>query len=378
MALEERTKQGDRGRERLVPAVRPTFLVLAVLATAVTIQIGLMRHIDGRAYGDCLKAVNFGYLLDTGAYSATRDVVNSKTFVGPWLSFQLYTRWGLAGLRAANVAAFLIIALLVLALGRRRFAWPTRLVALHLFVFYVGTQRSIVAGELDDQIATALLAAGVLLLFERRSVLAACALVGFGFLFKFWVAIFGVGLVAYLAAVRRFRDLPVALFGLGLPFLVLSLLDDGASLGSLLISLGIQRNFSSWPEVAFKSFSTGLVPIAALTAAAWSERGRTDPDTLLMSLATPYVVYVFLARDAHAASTMMMPSLVFSSPLVAEWLTRRDWSRPRWPTTLGLALLYVAATTSVAYFNLWRDTRPMRLVATPAQAASMFPYNPLR
>jgi len=353
-------------------------LAPAILVAALLVQLVLILHVGDRAYGDVLKAVNFGHLVDTGAYEVGRDMVNSKTFVGPWIAYHLFARWGLDGLRVANMAIFVLLGGLVLALGRGRFDVGTRLLALFVFAFYPGTLRSIVAGELDDQLATLLLATGVLVYLERGRVLTAALLLGTGFLFKFWVAIFGLGFVVFLLATRRARDLPAALAGLGLPFAVVALFDGGGSAHAFFTSLGLSVHYSTWSKVAFKAFSTGLLPCAVVVVASWAEGKRRDVDTLFLCLASSYVVYVFVARDAFAATTMMMTCLVFSSHLLAAWMLRRTRAlgpSARRAVAIAVLTLCPTATTTVAYVNLYRDTLPIRLFVTTDEINRTFRYN---
>jgi hypothetical protein len=351
-------------------------LAPAIVAAGLAVQLALMAYLgEDRAYGDVLKAVNYGRLVDIGVFDVTRDMVNSKTFVGPRLDWWIYERWGLTGIRAANASVFVLLAVGALAISRRRFDDPTRLLALFLFAFYVGTQRSIVAGELDDHMATLLLAAGVLLLLERDALLPAALLVGTGFLFKFWVAIYALGLLTFLALTGRARRMPTALLGFALPFAALVPFDHGGSLRALLTSTGLSMHYSTWSGVAFKCLSTGLLPAAILAALAWMERGRRDADTLLLCVSSSYLAYVLLARDAFVASTMMATCLVFSSPLVAAWLVHRarPWTaRARWAALAGVVLVYPVATTFVTALHLHRDTVRIRLVETPEEVSEVF------
>ncbi len=353
-------------------------LAAAILGAALLVQLVLMLHVGNRAYGDVLKAVNFGHLVDAGAYEVGRDMVNSKTFVGPWLAYQLFARWGLDGLRVANMAIFVLLGGLVLVFGRGRFDVGTRLLALFVFAFYPGTLRSIVAGELDDQLATLLLATGVLVYLERGRVLTSALLLGTGFLFKFWVAIFGLGFLVFLVVTRRARAVPIALAGLGLPFAVVSLFDGGGSLHALRTSLGLSIHFSTWGKVVFKVFSTGLGPAALVAVASWAEGERRDVDTLFLCLAASYVAYVFGARDAWAATTMMMTCLVFSSHLLAAWMLRRTRAlapSARRAVAIAFVTFYPTAATTVAYVNLYRDTLPIRLFVTTDEITRTFHYN---
>lgn len=349
-----------------------------IVGTALAVQLVLALHVGGRAYGDVQKAVNFGHLVVAGAYDVGHDLVNSKTFVGPLLEYPIFVRWGVEGLRAANMALFVVLAALLLLLGRGRYDAATLLLALVLFAFYPGTQRSIVAGELDDQLATLFLATGILVFLRRHRILIAALLVGMGFLFKFWIAIFGLGFVVFLLVSGRARAVPIALAGLGLPFAAVSLLDGGGSVHALLVSLGLSVHHSTWSKLAVKVFSTGLVPCALVTIASWAEGERRDVDTLFLCLASSYVVYVFVARDAWAAHTMMVTCLVFSSQLLAAWMARRMAAlRPttRRAALIAFLLLYPTAGTTVAYVNLYRDTVPIRFFTTPGEIAHVFPYN---
>lgn len=349
-----------------------------ILAAALATHAGLMSFLGDRVYGDVLKAVHFGWLVAIGVYDPARDVVNSKTFVGPWLDHRLFAAAGLPGLRAASLALFVATGALLASIARGRFDERTRLLALFLFAFYVGTQRTIVAGELDDHVATLLLAAGVFLVLERARLVLGCAVIGCGFLFKFWVAIFGFGLVVWLAAAGRSRRIPATVCALGVPFVALALVDGGGSLRALTVSTGLSLRFSTWGTVAFKCVSTGLLPVVAVTIAAWLERGRRDDDLLLVCLSCSYLAYVLLARDAHAATTMMSTTLVFAAPLVAAWMLARAGTLAPARRRVALALLvavYPTATTMVTALHLHRDTHVMRLAERPEDAARTFRYN---
>lgn len=335
---------------------RSCWIAAAVILAALALQVALMVHIGERAYGDVIKALHFGSRLESGDYRISENRIHTKTFVGPVITWAIFRAGGLNALHAANIAAFLGIALLAMRLWRG-YAWDTRLLALLLLAFYVGTIRSIVAGELDDQIATLLLAAGVLLILARPSVLPGALLIGVGFLFKFWVAIFGVAVAAWLVHQRRLRELPIAIAGMGAPFLALVPLDGGNSFRWLLASPGIHGGFSTWSAVLVKVFTTALLPSAVVATLEWRHR-RGREDTLFLLLGLIYLAYVFAARDSHAASTMMMTCLVFWAPLLASWILgrlRQVLPRHSLAAAVAFAALYVATCTTVGGFHLKRD-----------------------
>lgn len=352
----------------------------AIALGSLAVKLGFIAYLDGRAYTDVLRALDYGYLVRLGVYRVDAQVINSKTFVGPLLWFALFDRFGFRSLLAFNLLAFVGMLLVQLRLGRGRFAPRTRTIALLLFAFYVGTNRSIVAGEADDNLATLLLGAGILLYLERKLVLAAAALLGIAFLFKFWIAIFALGFLAFLALRAGRSAVLLALLGLAIPFGLMNLADGFASLHTLFVSLRIQSGYSSWGEVGVKLLTTGMLPAVALSAWAWHE-DRGDVATLLFFVSAAYLPYVFVQRDAFAATTVMMPCLLFSAFLIAEWLVRHVPSvvgaiRPGFGVAGGLT--YVLATVAVTYVNLYRDTRPVVLVRNAAETRIMFRYNPLR
>src|SRR5262249_34172283 len=152
-------------------------------------------------------------------------VINDKTFVGPIAWFSVHEWFGIRGLLTFNLAAFVALCAVQYGLGRRRYDESTRVVAMVLFAFYVGTHRNVVAGESDDNVPALLFALGMLIYVNTRRVLPAGLVIGIGFLFKFWVAIFSLGFVAYLVWKKSWRDLAWALAAMGVPFIALNGVD---------------------------------------------------------------------------------------------------------------------------------------------------------
>ena len=235
----------------------------AIVLLAVALKLGFAAYLGGRVYPDVNRALNYAHLVQQGAFSIQTGVINDKTFVGPLLWLRLYEWAGVKGLLAFNVAAFVALCGVHYGLGRRRYDGWTRAIALALFAFYVGTNRNIVAGEPDDNLAALLVGVGLLIYLDTRLVLAAGLCIGAGFLFKFWVAIFGLGFACYLIWKRPWREFAWALCGMGAPFLALNGVDGMASFRALFVSLGIQHGYSPWGQLGSKLLSTGLLPCRA-------------------------------------------------------------------------------------------------------------------
>lgn len=81
-------------------------LALAILAAAVAVQLGLMAFLGERAYGDVLKAINFGYLLDLGA---TTMMMTCLVFSAPLIATWLMRRAGRLAPRARRAAAVALV-----------------------------------------------------------------------------------------------------------------------------------------------------------------------------------------------------------------------------------------------------------------------------
>jgi hypothetical protein len=355
----------------------PPVTIFGIVLLAVLVKLGFMAYLGGRVYQDVPRALNFAALLTRGDFSIQTSLINHKTFLGPITWFWLYRWAGVRGLLTFNLAAFLALCGVQYRLGRGRYDDSTCAVAMVLFAFYVGTHRNVAAGEPDDNIAALLFALGMLIYVDTRRVLVAGLFIGVGFLFKFWVAIFGVGFAAYLVWKRSWRDLAWALAGMGVPFLALNCIDRLASFRSVFLSLSLQHGYSSWNDLGFKFLSTGLLPIALVATAAWWKR-RSDVNTLFWFVSIVYPVYTILNRDAFAASFVLMLTMLFASSLLTETLLdavkilRREW---RWNVLSSFLAGYILLTTVVTQLNLYRDTEPIVFVTTGAAAREMFPWN---
>lgn len=351
---------------------------LAIVALAVAVKLPYLWFLDGRYYPDVDKAVNFGALLDRGVYAIDADIINNKTFVGPLLCWALYERFGAGSLASLNLAAVLALCGVQVALGRGHYAPRTVLAALLLLAFYTGTNRNVIAGEPEDNLAALCLAAGVLVHVRGGPALLAGLLLGVGILFKYWVGIFCLGLALPLVAWRRWRTLAGLAAGAALPLAVLSLVDGGASLRGLLVSERFNRAWTGWRLVGFKLISTGMLFAFATSAWGWWRRRDDRRSTLFFCLATSFVAYVVVTGHAWPANFVMMACLVFSGFLIAEALwPAADALPPAWRrrALLAAAAVWMLVNTALTAAYLDASTRPVTLVATRAAAQHLFPYN---
>jgi len=349
--------------QRQLPAA--TTLALVVMASLL-LKVGLMAYLDGRVYGDVIRSVNFGLGVEQGLISIRTHVDNTKSFVGPLLNALLYHAGGVTAIKLANLTTFLLLCLTTLRLGRGRYPERIVLVALVLLAFYPGGHRNVVAGELEDNVASLVFAVGLLMYLEGRSRLLVGSLMMVGFLVKFWIAIFGGAFGLVLLVQRRWRDALVVTVGGLVPVLLVSLLDHGATVRSLLMTVDRQAGFSSWSTVAFRLLSTGLLPTVLMVG--WDlTRRRHPPNGLFAALLLGYFCYVLAFRDAHAVTFVMMLCLVPAGFLVAEAL--EDMLPPtRRVVALRVILgLYAVAGAGIAWQHLDRDTHPFRV--TPGRDA---------
>ncbi len=356
---------------------RATGVLVAILLLAVAVKLPYIWHLDGRFYLDVVRAVNFGSLVERGIYAVDTDVIANKTFVGPLLCFQLFDAWGPDSLKLLNLLVVVAICCGQYALGRGYYAPRTVLAAVLLVAFYTGTNRNVIAGEPEDNLATLCLTVGMLAYVRRRSGLLAGLALGVGFLFKYWVAIFFLGFAAYLLSRRRWRDLVEAGLGMGLPFALLALVDRGASLRGLLAGERQNREFSGWRLVAYKLVSTGMIVAVPASAWAWWRR-RDDRSTLFFCVSVSFFVYVVLTGHAWPANFIMMACLVFSGFLVVETvLPAADAIPLRWRRGAALAAVaaWIILNTALTAAYLDESTIPVTLFPDRTAAQKMFPYN---
>jgi hypothetical protein len=336
-----------------------------ILVGSVAVKLFFIWHLQGRAYDDVFRAIHFGNLINEKAFSIHTHVINSKTFLGPIVWAYLYDGFGMPGLKLLNLLMFILLFFTQWALGKKRYAPPTIVLALFIFAFYVGTNRNIAAGEPDDNLAALLFTLGVLGYLNAGWVFGPSILMGMGFLFKFWVVIFFAGFAGYLLLQRRFRDFLLASAGVLMPFVFINLVDGGASTRALLMSTAKQQGYSDWQEVAFKMVSTGLIFSVLISAYAWFKQ-KNCWNTLFFFISSAYFVYVVLARDAFSASFVMMECLVFSSFLIADCLLSGGYLSGGGVSKVLLfafCVLYLLSTFGVTYLNLYRDTKPETFIA---------------
>jgi hypothetical protein len=349
--------------------------ILVILITAIAIKTAFMWSNGERVYRDVNRALSFGALVERDVIAIDQNSIQSKTWVGPLLTYFVYRHGGLNALRTLNIVAFVALFFVQRALGAGRYRPQTTVLALVLMAFYVGTNRNVVAGELEDLLAALSVSLGVLLYVHRGWLLAAALLFGVGFLFKIWVAIFGLGFAAYLLWTRRWHDTLTFAITAGVPFLVLNLVDGFQSARGILFSVGIQLGYSTWAEVAFKLVSTGMVPAVVLSGWMWLKR-RRDVDTLFFFVATSYFVYVLLNRDAWSASFVMMLSLVFSAFLIADLVldaVERMVPAHARAAVIAISILYIAASMAITHLNFQRDTDPLKIYDRPSDIRREFP-----
>jgi len=347
-----------------------------MLAASIAVKLVFIWYLGERLYFDNLKAVNFGMLVRRGYFAIDTQFVNSKTFVGPLIWFRVYDWLGVLGLKIASLAAFVVLFVTAYRLAAPYFPRRIVLLGLFLFAFYAGTNRNIAAGEPDDNVAAMFFSLGVLAFLNRGSRLWAGVLMGIGFLFKFWIAVFGLAVGLFLLWKRRWREAALVTLGAAIPFVIVNLIDHGQSLRSLLISEQIQQQLSPWSDVASRVVSTGL--LFTFIASAWSWwRDRSDIKTLYFLMIVCYVTYVLLNRDAFAITFVMMQCLVFCAFLTADAvLTMTDWRIPfrGRAALLIFCALYFVASTAITWQHLYRDTVVMRVVLMQHEVESMFHF----
>lgn len=262
------------------------------------------------------------------------------------------------------------------ALGKGRYSTPTIVLALFLFAFYAGTNRNIAAGEPDDNIAALFFSLGVLVYLSTARTFLSSLIMGVGFLFKFWVAIFCAGFGLYLLLKKPLRDHWLAALGMGAPFLLINFVDGFESMRALWVSSELQRGYSTWESVGFKMLSTGMLVSVLISGWTWLKQ-RNDHNTLFFLLSSSYGIYVLVNRDAWAVSFVMMQCIIFSSFLIAECvLYVTHWSdRLRNPVIIVLCTIYLMVTSVITHRHLYRDTIPISFVRDQSEAERMFCFN---
>ncbi len=348
---------------KLDPSAQDRRLIALILTGSIVIKLALALYLGTEFHGDTVRAVNFGYGVHDGAISIRTHFDNTKTWLGPVLWYQLFELAGPWGLKLFNLLVFVVLLGVQYRTGRRFYGRTSLLLALFLFAFYVGTHRNVMAGEPDDMTASLLFGIGLLVFLKREAVLGASMLMGLGFLFKFWTAIFFAGLCLFLLSDGRWRSLLVAVVAFVAPFIVVNLVDGFASLSALLWSIGRQSGQDDWGYIAWRLFSTGLLPAALVSA--WAlVREPSRGNRLCFLVPIPYLGYVLLMRDAHAASAVMMLCMVYFGFLIAQFLQESPLlgsgvARRR---VMSAALAaYVAVMAGLAYYGADRITYPIEL-----------------
>lgn len=339
-----------------------------ILAGSLLIKLGLILHVGDGVNGDVIRAVRFGFGIREGIVSIDSHVMNTKTWVGPVLWYSLFDAAGPYGLKLFNALAFIAVFIVQYFSGRHFYDRRTRLIALFLFAFYVGSHRNVMAGESDDMLAALLFAIGLLSYQQVGRASAASVLMGLGFLFKFWTAIFFGGFFVYLLQEKRWKESALAALAFLVPFAVVNLLDGFASLSALLWSIGIQSGFSGWDAIGWRLLSTGLLP--AVLASGWSViRDPRRVNRLFFFVPGSYVAYVLIMRDAFAASAVMMLCMVYFGFLIAEFLVRGLSAQAPYVRRRALAAVlvsYAVISAGLAAYGTERSAYPLVLPSREA------------
>jgi hypothetical protein len=338
-------------------------IVWLILAGSIAIKLALILHLGPQFHGDVVRAVNFGYGLHDGSLSIRTHFDNTKTWVGPILWYELFDLAGPWGMKTFNMLVFVALLGVQFLTGRRLYDRATLLLALFLFAFYVGTHRNVMAGEPDDMMAALFFSTGLLVFLNRDRVIGASLLMGLGLLFKFWVGIFFGGFVLFLLTERRWTALPAAVIAFLVPYGFINLIDGYASFAALLWSFGQQSGYDDWSHIVWRLFSTGLLP-AVLVSAWTAARDPSRQNRLFFLVPIPYFAYVFLMRDAHAASAVMMLGMMYFGFLIGEFLLRSPYlgkGLVRRRLVTGVLALYVAVMGGLAYYGAQETTYPLEL-----------------
>jgi hypothetical protein len=327
------------------------FDVTILLVSALLLKLFFIFTFKLNVYPDVIRAIEAGR-----TYFMNKEVffINNKIFLGPLLWFFTYHHFGIWGLKIVNLASFILMFIVQYLIGRKKYSHPTTLIALFLFSFYVGTNLNIIAGEQDDNLATLLFSLGILFYLYRGGTFFPSLLMGIGFLFKFSTGIFYLGFALYLLVKRDWKGFLLSGIGMLLPFLYINFIDHFYSAHILLKSLGFQAGYSTWEDVYFKLFSTGMLFSFLISLWVFLNE-KKDHNLLFFLLSSIYLLYVVVNRDVAAASFVMMQSIFFSSFLIGEFLIKNEYfgKGVLRRIIIGIVLLiYFFITLLITQYNL--------------------------
>ena len=340
-------------------------IALYILLLALAFKLAFILYSGDHVYYDVNLALSHGRTYFEAPEPGTPLVIlpGVKTYLGPMAWYQLYSHLGVYGLRAFNLAAFVLLSALQYAIGRKYFPPRVTAAALFIFAFYTWTNLNVAAGEQDDMTAALFFTLGVVLYIYGRGAFLAALVMSAGVLFKYTAGIYALGFIIYLIYIRDMRQVLLALAGLILPFLCLNVLTGFSSMEALFKSSNLRRQFfnTSWERVVFKFFSTGMFLFLPLSAwAGWKTRSRAN--ALLFCLSSVYIAFVVATQNAMTAGFPMMQSVLFSSFLVAQlFLTNALPGGVKARRLFGASALalYLLLTSAVTLRNLAHDTLPV-------------------
>lgn len=340
-------------------------LAVYILLLAVAFKLAFILYSGERVYFDVNLALKYGATFfenfERGESMAVLSGV--KTPIGPMAWYQVYSHLGVYGLKAFNLAVFVLLFALQYALGRKYFPPLVTAAALFIFSFYTWTNLTVAAGEQDDMASVLFFTAGVVLYVYGRGVFLAALVMSAGLLLKYTAGIYILGFIIYLIYTRDMRQLLMALAGLSLPFLCFNVLTGFSNADALLRISNFERHFldSPFELVVLKFFSTGMFLFLPLSAwAVWRNRSRLN--VLLFCLSSVYFVFFLATWSAYSSGFHMVQSVLFSSFLVAQVFltdTLPGGLRPGRLFRLSAVVLYILATTAVTINNISLDTRPV-------------------
>jgi len=340
-------------------------LAVYILLFAVVFKLAFILYSGDLVYYDVNIALSHGrtYFEKPEPGTPLAILPGVKTYIGPIAWYHVYSHLGVYGLKAFNLAAFVLLFALQYAIGRKYFPPRVTAAALFIFAFYSWTNLNVAAGEQDDMMSALFFTLGIVFYVYGYGAFLAALVMSAGVLFKYTAGIYAIGFIIYLIYTRDMRQVLMALAGLILPFLCLNVLTGFSSLEALLSSSNLKRQLFNTPvkRVIFKFFSTGMFLFLPLAAwAVW--RNRSRPNFLLFSLSSVYIVFVVLTRNAYSSGFHMMQSVLFSSFLIAQVFLTDPFPggvKARRLFGASAVALYILITTAVTLKNLESDTRPV-------------------
>jgi len=326
--------------------------LLLILLSSLLYQITNIIFYKNRFYGDAVHELTSGLEF---LRLKTHVFLNSKCYFTTVLNSWIYENFGALGVKGLHVVCFVLLFFILINIGKRYFPQNVVTLAIFLFSYYPGTSLNVIANETADMMYALIFVSAVMIFLRTGKAFVPSTLMGVAFLFKYITGIFFLGFLVHLTSTRRSKCALSSSAGFALPLLATWMIDP-LLLKEFIDFIYLNVNYTSWLQVIFKLFSTGMLPIFLIALMEFRKR-RTLVNQLFFLIPLPYLIYAIASKNAYSSSYIMSFCMMFLSFLVASFLQFNEYcvGKKIWIVRIVL-VIYTIGSILIVQRNLHYDT----------------------